>query len=119
MSFPNIPRQLQEEIIFPRELKWFRYEEVTSLNVVRKQKICDFEKSDIVGFSENLATSTERHLWNLANWDWLESWNFVFTCTIKDTFKTYNIFPGTIIFLITASYIEPNIQLKIQYSVLF
>ena len=53
MSFPNIPRQLQEEIIFPRELKWSRYEEVTSLNVLRKQKICDFEKSDIVSFSEN------------------------------------------------------------------
>ena len=115
MSFPNIPRQLQEEIIFPRELKWFRYEEVTSLNVIRKQKICDFEKSDIVSFSENLATSSERHLWNLAtlvsNWDWLESWNFVF--------EIYNIFPGAIIFLITASYIEPNIRLKIQYSVLF
>ena len=53
MSFPNIPRQLQEEINYPRELKSFRYEEVTSLNVMRKRKICDFEKSDIVSFSEN------------------------------------------------------------------
>ena len=42
----------QEEIIFPRELKRFGYEEVTSLNVIGKQKICDFEKSDIVSFSE-------------------------------------------------------------------
>ena len=46
MSFPKIPHQLQEEIIFPRELKRFRYEEVKSLNVIGKQKICDFEKSD-------------------------------------------------------------------------
>ena len=53
MSFPNIPLQPQEEIIFPKELKWFRYEEVASLNVIRKRKICDFEKSDIVSFSEN------------------------------------------------------------------
>ena len=53
MSFPNIPLQLQEEIIFPKELKWFRYEEVASLNVIRKRKICDFEKSDTVSFSEN------------------------------------------------------------------
>ena len=53
MSFPNIPRQLQEEIIFPRELKGFRYKKVTSLNIIRKQKICDFENSDIVSFSEN------------------------------------------------------------------
>ena len=29
-------------------------------------------------------------------------------CTIKDTFKIYNIFPGAIIFLITSSYIEPS-----------
>ena len=36
MSFPKIPRQLQEEIIFPRELKRFRYEEVTSLNFIGK-----------------------------------------------------------------------------------
>ena len=53
MSFPKIPHQLQEEIIFPKELKWFRYEEVASLNVIRKQKIYDFEKSDIDSFSEN------------------------------------------------------------------
>ena len=53
MSFPKIPHQLREEIIFPRELKRFRYEEVTSLNVIRKRQICDFEKSDIVSFSEN------------------------------------------------------------------
>ena len=32
MSFPKIPRELQEEIIFYRELKRFRYEEVTHLN---------------------------------------------------------------------------------------
>ena len=32
MSYPKIPRQLQEEIIFPGELRGFRYEEVTSLN---------------------------------------------------------------------------------------
>ena len=50
MSFPKIPRQLQEETIFPIELKRFRYEEVTSLNVIGKRKICDFEKSDIVKF---------------------------------------------------------------------
>ena len=67
MSFPKIPRQLQEEIIFPRELKRFRYEEVPSLNVIGKRKICDFEKSDIVKFFRKLATSTERRLWNLAN----------------------------------------------------
>ena len=36
MSFPKIPRQLQEEMIFPRELKKFRYEEVKSLNVIGK-----------------------------------------------------------------------------------
>ena len=53
MSFPKIPHQLQEEIISPRALKRFRYEEVTSLNVIRKRTICDFEKSDIVSFSEN------------------------------------------------------------------
>ena len=53
MSFPNIRRQLQEEIIFPRELKRFKYEEVTSLNIIRKRTLCDFEKSDIVSFSEN------------------------------------------------------------------
>ena len=53
MSFPNISRQLQEKIIFPRELKWFKYEEVASLNVIRKQKTCDFEKSDMVSLSEN------------------------------------------------------------------
>ena len=39
MSFPKIPRELQEEIIFSRELKRFRYEEVTNLNF--KWKICD------------------------------------------------------------------------------
>ena len=50
MSFPKIPRQPQEKIIFPRELKRFRYEEVTSLNVIGKRKICVFEKSDIVKF---------------------------------------------------------------------
>ena len=48
MSFPKILHQLQEEIIFPRELKRFRYEEVTNLNVLSEQKICGFEKSDIV-----------------------------------------------------------------------
>ena len=88
MSFPKIPRQLQEEIIFPRELKRFRYEEVTSLNDIGKWKMCDFEKSDIVMLFRKLATSSERSFWNLrtlvSNWDWLESWNFVFTCTIKD-----------------------------------
>ena len=53
MSFQKIPRQLQEEIIiFTWELKRFRYEEVTSLNIC-KQTICDFEKPDIVSFSEN------------------------------------------------------------------
>ena len=50
MSFPKILHQLQEEIIFPRELKRFRYEEVTNLNVLSEQKICGFEKSDIVKF---------------------------------------------------------------------
>ena len=34
MSFPKIPRQLLEEIIFPKELKRFRYEEVISLNFI-------------------------------------------------------------------------------------
>ena len=53
MSFPNIPRQLQEETIFPRELKWFGHEQVTSSSVIRKRKICNFEKSDMVSFSEN------------------------------------------------------------------
>ena len=48
----SIMHYCQEEIIFPRELKRFGYEEVTSLNVIGKQKICDFEKSDIVSFSE-------------------------------------------------------------------
>ena len=59
MSFPKIPRQRQEEIIFPGELKRFRYEEVTSLNVIGKRKICDFEKSDIVKFFRKLATSSD------------------------------------------------------------
>ena len=59
MSFPKIPRQRQEEIIFPRELKRFRYEEVTSLNVIDNRKICDFEKSDIVKFFRKLATSSD------------------------------------------------------------
>ena len=36
MSFPKIPRQLQERIIFPKESKRFRYEEVTSLNFIGK-----------------------------------------------------------------------------------
>ena len=53
MPFPKIPRQLQEKIIFPRGLKRFRYEEVASLNVINKQKICGFEKYDGVRFSEN------------------------------------------------------------------
>ena len=48
MSFQKIPHQLQEEIISPRELKRFRYEEVTSLNVIGKQNFFDFENSDIV-----------------------------------------------------------------------
>ena len=65
MSFPKILPQPQEEIIFPRELKRFRYEEVTSLNVIGNRKICDFEKSDIVRFFRKLATSSERRLWNL------------------------------------------------------
>ena len=60
MSFPKIPRQLQEEIIFPRELKRFRYEEVTSLNDTGKRKICD-----IVMLFRKLATSSERSFWNL------------------------------------------------------
>ena len=65
MSFPKIPRQFQEEIIFPRELKRFKYEEVTSLNVIGKRKICDFGKSDIVILFRKLATSSERSFWNL------------------------------------------------------
>ena len=65
MSFPKIPRQLQEETIFPIELKRFRYEEVTSLNVIGKRKICDFEKTDIVKFFRKLVTSSECRLWNL------------------------------------------------------
>ena len=36
MSFPKIPRQPQEDIIFPRKLKRLRYEEVTSLNFICK-----------------------------------------------------------------------------------
>ena len=60
MPFPKIPRQLQEEIIFPRELKRFRYEEVTSLNDTGKRKICD-----IVMLFRKLATSSERSFWNL------------------------------------------------------
>ena len=60
MSFPKIPRQLQEEIIFPRELKRFRCEEVTSLNDTDKRKICD-----IVMLFRKLAISSERSLWNL------------------------------------------------------
>ena len=60
MSFPKIPRQLQEEIIFPRELKRFKYEEVTSLNDTGKRKICD-----IVMLFRKLATSSERSFWNL------------------------------------------------------
>ena len=36
MSSPKIPPQLQEEIIFPGELKRFRYEEVTGLNLIGK-----------------------------------------------------------------------------------
>ena len=59
MSFPKIPCQRQEEIIFPGELKRFRYEEVTSLNVIGNRKICDFEKSDIVKFFRKLATSSD------------------------------------------------------------
>ena len=59
MSFPKIPRQRQEEIIFPGELKRFRYEEVTSLNVIGNREICDFEKSDIVKFFRKLATSSD------------------------------------------------------------
>ena len=65
MSFPKIPRQRQEEIIFPGELKRFRYEEITSLNVIGNRKICDFEKSDIVKFFRKLGTNSERRLWNL------------------------------------------------------
>ena len=53
MPLTKIPRQLQEEIIFTRELKGFRYEEVASLNDIGKQKICAFEKSGIASFSEN------------------------------------------------------------------
>ena len=60
MSFPKIPRQLQEETIFPIELKRFRYEEVTSLNDTGKRKICD-----IVMLFRKLATSSERSFWNL------------------------------------------------------
>ena len=67
MSFPKIPRQLQEETIFARVLKRFRYEEVPSLNVIGKRKICDFEESYIVKFFRKLATSTERRFWNLAS----------------------------------------------------
>ena len=52
MPLTKIPRQLQEEIIFPRELKGFRYEEVTSWNDIGKQKICAFEKSGIVKKSQ-------------------------------------------------------------------
>ena len=36
MSSLKIPPRLQEEIIFPGELKRFRYEEVTSLNFIGK-----------------------------------------------------------------------------------
>ena len=53
MSFRKIPRQLQEEIFFPRELRRFRYEEVASLDFIGKRKICHFERSDVVSFSEN------------------------------------------------------------------
>ena len=35
MPFPKIPRQLQEEIVFPKELQRFRYEEVTILNFIQ------------------------------------------------------------------------------------
>ena len=34
MPFPKISRQFQEKIIFPGELKRFRYEEVTSLSFI-------------------------------------------------------------------------------------
>ena len=53
MSFRKILRQLQEEIFFPRELRRFRYEEVTSLDFIGKRKIFHFERSDIASFSEN------------------------------------------------------------------
>ena len=36
MSFPKIPRQLQAEINFPGELKRFRFEKTTSLNLIGK-----------------------------------------------------------------------------------
>ena len=52
MSLRKIPRQLQEEIIFPRELRRCIYEEATILNFIGKWNICDF-KSDIFSFSEN------------------------------------------------------------------
>ena len=38
MTFPKLPRQLQEETVFPGELKRFRYEEVPSLSFIGKRK---------------------------------------------------------------------------------
>ena len=62
MSFPEIPRQLQERIIFPTELKRFRQEKVASSNVKSKREMSDFEKSDNFNFRK-LVTNTERCYW--------------------------------------------------------
>ena len=42
MTFPKLPRQLQEETVFPGELKRFRYEEVPSLSFIGKRKCFRF-----------------------------------------------------------------------------
>ena len=51
--FPKNTASALGKIIFPGELKIFRYEEATNLNFIGKRKFYQFEKSDIVSFSEN------------------------------------------------------------------